>query len=197
MGLGGEGSGSLRNPTKLGPIAAVVPIGYRTNTLKAAALPGKLHYPAADKEKFDPCPVEIQSYAAPRRAFRHTPLQDHTNAEVDVDSESKNRYKSRECWVMHIDAEIDVDSESKHRNKRVECWVTRDGELYTTKAGPLMRSFNVQLKTLKWLRSKDDFSLGETYLIYTFLSSLIRLNLSHLDNNNNNYYLLRFTVVYS
>ncbi len=39
------------------------------------------------------CPVKIQSHAAPRRAFQRTPLQDHTNAEVDVDSESKNRNK--------------------------------------------------------------------------------------------------------
>ncbi|KAF6238712.1 hypothetical protein HO173_003218 [Letharia columbiana] len=104
--------------------------------------------------------VEIQSDAAPRRPFRRTPLQDHTNAEVDADSESKNRNKCEEFWVTHIDAEVDVDSESKHRNKRAECWVTQDGELHTTKAGPLMKNFNVQLKTLKWLRSKDDVSLG-------------------------------------
>lgn len=108
-----------------------------------------------------------------------------------MDSESKNRNKCEECWVTHIDAEVDVDSESKQRNKRAECWVTQDGELYTTKAGPLMRNFNVQLKTLKWLRSKDDVSLGETYLIYTFLSSLIRLNFRHPNN------YLRFADVYS
>ena len=85
-----------------------------------------------------------------------------------------------------------MDSESKPRSKRAEFWVTQDGELYTTKAGPLMRSLNVQLKAFKWLRSKDEVSLGETYLIYTFLSSLIRLNLRHLNN-----YYLRFADVYS
>ena len=47
----------------------------------------KLHCPAANKRKFSPSPVEIQSHAALRQAFRRTPLQDHTKAEVDVDSD--------------------------------------------------------------------------------------------------------------
>lgn len=85
----------------------------------------KLPCPAADKENVDSSPVEIQSDAAPRRPFRRTPLQDHTNAEIDM------------------------DSKSKHRNKRRKYWVTQDGELYNTKAGLLMRSFNIQLKTLE------------------------------------------------
>ena len=110
----------------------------------------KLPCPAADKENVDSSPVEIQSDAAPQRPCRRTPLQEHTNAEVDVDSESKNR---------NITGKI--------------------------------RSFNFQSKTLKWLRSKDDISLGGTYHIYTFLSSLIRLSLRHL-----NYYYLRFADVY-
>jgi len=41
MGLGGEAFGFLRHATELGPIAALVPLGYRTDTLKVAAIPGK------------------------------------------------------------------------------------------------------------------------------------------------------------
>ena len=41
MGLGGEASGSFRDATKLGPIAAIVPLGYRADTLKATAVPGQ------------------------------------------------------------------------------------------------------------------------------------------------------------
>ena len=60
----------------------------------------------------------------------------------------------------------------------------------TPKASALMRTFNVQVKTLRWLRSKDNVSLSETYLIYTFLFSLIRSNLRYLNNYNSisNYY---------
>lgn len=78
----------------------------------------KLHCPAGDKEKFGASPGEIQSHAAPRRAFRRTPLQDHTNAEAGVDSESKNRTKNEKYRVTDIGVEIDLDSESKHKNKR-------------------------------------------------------------------------------
>ena len=109
-----------------------------------------------------------------------------------MDSDSKNRSRCGECWVTHIDAEVHVERESKHRNKRAECWATQDGVLYITKAGPLMRSSNIQLKTLKWLRSKDYFFDCETCVIYTFLSSLIRLNFRHLND-----YYLRFADVYS
>ena len=42
MGLAGEASGSFRDATKLSPIAPIVPLGYRTDTLKAATLPGKV-----------------------------------------------------------------------------------------------------------------------------------------------------------
>ena len=51
----------------------------------------KLPCPAADKENVDSSPIEFQSDAAPRRPFRRIPLEDHTDVEVDVDSESKNR----------------------------------------------------------------------------------------------------------
>ena len=96
-----------------GPVSIVMYAGL-TVTIK-------LHCPAAGKEKFGPSPVEIQSHAAPRRVLRRTPRQDHTNPEVDVDSESKNRNKTDKYWVPDIDVEIDVDSESKHKNKRAEC----------------------------------------------------------------------------
>ena len=41
MGLGREASGSFRDVRKLGPIAAIVPVGYLTEVIKAAALSGK------------------------------------------------------------------------------------------------------------------------------------------------------------
>ncbi|KAK3169306.1 hypothetical protein OEA41_008689 [Lepraria neglecta] len=156
--------------------------------------------PAEDKENLDPNPIECR-YDTDRRCSRRNPLQEHSMG-TNADSENYGTGKYRECCATDgrelytIDTEpdpveyykplqehTDTEADDSNTNKNGECWVTHDGELYATDIGPLARSSHDELKTLKWLRSKDGVSTGEYHLSISFDILLTKiLSLRHLDN---------------
>jgi len=146
--------------------------------------------PTENKENLDPNPVECRHDADPR-CSRRDPLQEHSDIGTNEDNENYDASIYRECWAIHdrelyatdtgldpveccerlqdyTDTKANVGTEDSNTKINGECWVTLDGELYATDIGPLARSSDYELKTLKWLRSKDGVSAGEYHPLEIF-----------------------------
>lgn len=74
--------------------------------------------------------------------------------------------KAEQClWCKSLQEYADIEGNMSIENNNAsisqECWVTYDEELYSTVTGSLVRSFEYEWETSKWMCFKDEVFAGE------------------------------------